>query len=260
MANWRIVSAGAAALAMAAPASAGVLTGYLKLPDIEGESERSAGFETENIGVRASEPQAKPQQNREFNIGMPPAVAERDSGEAHLDYLVITMEAASANEAAHVVQQRAGTASADKEHEDWIPVLGVNWSRDVASGMPTGKRQHKPLSVTKELDKASPQLARSSGAGSAATSGGAGAGKASFKELSVTKKTDTATFLPPPATSGPGSVTLPANLPGCQVGKRYPHALVSDDGGQEVKLLDVSVTQCASEEVTLNYERIKWEY
>lgn len=30
--------------------------------------------------------------------------------------------------------------------------------RDVASGMATGKRQHKPFVITKELDKASPQL------------------------------------------------------------------------------------------------------
>lgn len=31
--------------------------------------------------------------------------------------------------------------------------------RDAASGLPTGKRQHRPLTVTKELDKASPKLA-----------------------------------------------------------------------------------------------------
>ena len=30
--------------------------------------------------------------------------------------------------------------------------------RDVASGMATGKRQHKPFVITKELDKASPKL------------------------------------------------------------------------------------------------------
>jgi type VI secretion system secreted protein Hcp len=30
--------------------------------------------------------------------------------------------------------------------------------RDAASGLPTGKRQHKPLSITKMMDKASPML------------------------------------------------------------------------------------------------------
>jgi len=37
------------------------------------------------------------------------------------------------------------------EHEIVTP-------RDVASGLPTGKRQHKPLMILKEIDKASPLL------------------------------------------------------------------------------------------------------
>ena len=30
--------------------------------------------------------------------------------------------------------------------------------RDAASGLPTGKRQHKPLTIRKELDKSTPKL------------------------------------------------------------------------------------------------------
>ena len=30
--------------------------------------------------------------------------------------------------------------------------------RDIATGLPTGKRQHKPVKITKEIDKASPLL------------------------------------------------------------------------------------------------------
>lgn len=51
--------------------------------------------------------------------------------------------------------------------------------RDAASGLPTGKRMHKPFVITKELDKSSPVLAKG-------TSGGMGAGKASFSDLSIT--------------------------------------------------------------------------
>lgn len=51
--------------------------------------------------------------------------------------------------------------------------------RDAASGLPTGKRQHKPFVITKELDKSSPVLAKG-------TSGGMGTGKASVSDLSVT--------------------------------------------------------------------------
>lgn len=57
----------------------------------------------------------------------------------------------------------------DKDHKGWIDVLSVsglaaqNSTRDAASGLPTGKRQHKPLTIVKEMDKSSPLLARSSG-------------------------------------------------------------------------------------------------
>jgi len=50
--------------------------------------------------------------------------------------------------------------------------------RDAASGLPTGKRQHKPFTITKELDKSSPVLAK--------RGSGMGAGKATFSDLSVT--------------------------------------------------------------------------
>jgi hypothetical protein len=50
--------------------------------------------------------------------------------------------------------------------------------RDAASGLPTGKRQHKPFVITKELDKSSPTLANKSS--------GSGAGKVSMSDLSVT--------------------------------------------------------------------------
>jgi len=46
--------------------------------------------------------------------------------------------------------------------EDKIEIFG--WShevvspRDAASGLPTGKRQHKPLTVTKAIDKSTPLL------------------------------------------------------------------------------------------------------
>ncbi len=46
--------------------------------------------------------------------------------------------------------------------EDSIMIIGfaheVVSPRDAASGLPTGKRQHKPITVTKEIDKATPLL------------------------------------------------------------------------------------------------------
>ena len=49
-----------------------------------------------------------------------------------------------------------------KGREGWIAVYGFHHeivsSRDVASGLVTGKRQHKPLTITKEIDKSTPLL------------------------------------------------------------------------------------------------------
>lgn len=43
-----------------------------------------------------------------------------------------------------------------------FPVLTLSHEiispRDAASGLPTGKRQHKPFSITKQIDKSSPSL------------------------------------------------------------------------------------------------------
>ncbi|HLS99126.1 MAG: type VI secretion system tube protein Hcp [Porticoccaceae bacterium] len=53
--------------------------------------------------------------------------------------------------------------SRDKDHKGWIDLLSVSAvvsPRDAASGLPTGKRQHKPVTVTKPIDKASPVLAK----------------------------------------------------------------------------------------------------
>jgi type VI secretion system secreted protein Hcp len=47
-------------------------------------------------------------------------------------------------------------------HENTIEVWGCSHSvvspRDAASGLPSGKRQHKPFVITKGVDKASPHL------------------------------------------------------------------------------------------------------
>ena len=49
-----------------------------------------------------------------------------------------------------------------KGHEGEIKVLAFSHEiispRDAASGLPTGKRQHKPFTVTKPVDKSSPLL------------------------------------------------------------------------------------------------------
>jgi type VI secretion system secreted protein Hcp len=49
-----------------------------------------------------------------------------------------------------------------KGHEGMIAVIAATHEiltpRDPATGLPTGKRQHKPLTITKELDRSTPIL------------------------------------------------------------------------------------------------------
>lgn len=59
--------------------------------------------------------------------------------------------------------------SRDKDHKGWIEITSVSQgmaARDAASGMATGKRQHKPVTITKPIDKASPVLAKALASGS----------------------------------------------------------------------------------------------
>lgn len=52
--------------------------------------------------------------------------------------------------------------SKDDKHKNEIDVESWSWGivspRDAASGLPTGKRQHKPFVITKQVDKATPKL------------------------------------------------------------------------------------------------------
>jgi hypothetical protein len=59
--------------------------------------------------------------------------------------------------------------------------------RDAASGLPTGKRQHKPLTITKEIDKSSPAAT--------ADADGDGAGDAAAVNHEVTSPRDAASGL-----------------------------------------------------------------
>ena len=217
------LAAGTLALTLCAPLSAAI---YIKIPDIKGESTRAApGVEPDEIDVKMADDGAQ----------------AKDSGEAHLDYLTITMTPnAAGHEATHVVQQRAsGTADA--------PVNGLHWSgdgvplrarvserlrhkdraisaeaapRDAASGMATGKRQHRPVTL-KPIEKGSSFMV--------------------------------------PASSGPGTLTVAGTFDGCAAGRSYPHILVGDDEvGGEVMLEGVTTASCAAEEVAFNYEKITY--
>jgi type VI secretion system secreted protein Hcp len=111
----------------------------------------------------------------------------------------------------HLVQVRvdnlAGSTSGKKGYDYWQStsefhvnaadntIVQVTSTRDAASGLATGKRQHKPVRLEKELDKSTPILYKKGAStetaaeGSAALgTGGGAAGKAVFKEMTITKR------------------------------------------------------------------------
>ncbi|MFC7356734.1 type VI secretion system tube protein Hcp [Jejudonia soesokkakensis] len=65
--------------------------------------------------------------------------------------------------------------------------------RDAASGLPTGKRQHKPLTIRSEIDKSTPSLTKpvsntvNTTEGAMVRGTGGGAGKVSLQDITVTK-------------------------------------------------------------------------
>lgn len=246
-------AASAAALSLlAAPLSAAI---YVKIPPIKGESQSTVpGVEPDEIDLKA-------------------AVADtagKDSGEAHLDYLVITMEqaqrdgtelddigvraqaesaASQGNEVTHVVQQRAGaaqpSAAGDSNHDEWIDVL--SWSAPMAmpAASPSGKRN-----VLRVRTASTPIATRDAATGRAT-------GKRQHRPFVATKSVDKASPLQMPVDSGPGALTMHQAMEGCRVGASYSHILVGDDTvNREFRLEDVTVASCRSEEVTFNYEKI----
>jgi type VI secretion system secreted protein Hcp len=81
-------------------------------------------------------------------------------------YLTLLGSPASGAEKYYVkiegVKQGPFKGETTKNRSNWIEVLsfsaGALAPRDASTGQASGKRQHKPISITKEVDESSPQL------------------------------------------------------------------------------------------------------
>ena len=71
--------------------------------------------------------------------------------------------------AAYVQIKGVPGTSKDVAHRDWIQISAIQFPvtapRDAQSGMATGRRQHASIVVTKQMDTASPLLARAAATG-----------------------------------------------------------------------------------------------
>lgn len=123
-----------------------------------------------------------------------------------------------------------------KGREGSIAVYGVDHEvlspRDAASGLPTGKRQHKPFVIRKEIDKASPLL---------------------FKTL-VTNETLTKVVLKffAPTASGAEANNYTIKLTNANIAAIRTNV--------ENNRLDPGTKLPVLEEVTFTYQKIEWTW
>lgn len=269
-----------AAMGLAAPALA---TGYLKIPDIKGESTRaaSAGVEPDEIDVSVEQASAaqvgRGRTQGRADVSSAGAASAGDEHEVEFDIAsVAAASRASGHEAAHAVQQRGGAAPQARDsgeaHLDYLTITMENARANVGPvrWMAPESMTNRAATRGRELDKATPILAQRAGAPTdveapdpgpqetnfAVLLDGSGSGGGSEEGGESGSESSTGAQFAAPASTEGGTVTVAASWPGCEVGAAYPHILIGEDGGREYRLEDVRVTSCASEEVAFYYEKI----
>lgn len=85
------------------------------------------------------------------------------AGASALAFVVLSITAAVATAAGYMKLGDIKGEAADRSQGETIEIQSWSWGesqppRESGSGMATGKRQHKPLTIVKELDKSSPVL------------------------------------------------------------------------------------------------------
>lgn len=105
----------------------------------------------------------------------------------------------------------------------------VKSPRDASAGLPTGKRQHKPVTITKEWDSSSPAAVTE---------------KRQHGWVTVSKPVEQ------------GSLRLKGSLPGCAVGATYPQAVLQTAAAR-YELTEVIISSCAADSVSLDYAKVK---
>lgn len=119
--------------------------------------------------------------------------------------------------------------SVDPAHEGWIDIESFSWGITCDPAAPAGTRQHKPLTITKEIDKSSPLLMVACGGGGDPTGLGV-------------------------------SMTLVLNDPDRNGGKDYYKIEFSDVIVTSFQTGGASPDSKPTETISLNYEKITWTY
>lgn len=126
-----------------APAAHGALDAYLRIPGIDGASKDSAHVRWIMISsVVAGDLNSEAQADRESSS---PSVSE-----------LTVRKAGGSPDKTNAGSQSSGSGAGK---------VTAATPRDAASGMATGRRMHKPFTITKEIDVASPKLVQACASG-----------------------------------------------------------------------------------------------
>lgn len=158
------------------------------------------------------------------------------------------------------------TEKGAKGHKEWIDVLSIGFApgnaraggvnvavgdvngdgrADATSGRPTGRRTYEPITIRKRIDKSAPVAPMSGGADAVAAAPG--------------EPQPVGLLLPAVQKVREAAARMPA-WAGCKVGQPVPGLTLKDaKTGREARILDATVSACASEQVSFNFTKIEWK-
>lgn len=196
---------------------------YLKIPPIEGESgSMKPGIEPDEIDSKA----AAPTRARVGDITLKRG----------------TTEAAQRGNVETTFKVEKGEKAADNDHKGWIELLSLN---EASAGQAAGRRTYEPITIRKRIDKSSPDRQQPDGPDDLAAPGG---GPVAIG------------LLLPAVQKVREAAARTEAWPGCTPGQRLPGVEIMEAStGRKGRILDATVSKCASEQVSFNFTKIEWD-
>ncbi len=213
----------AASLLTAGAAHAASADYYLKIPPIKGESgAMKPGIEPDEIDSKAAAPATSQAGDITLKRGIAKAVR---GGNVETEFKV-----------------EKGEKAAGDDHKGWIELISL---REAPLAQATGRRTYEPIVIRKRIDKSSPDQKRPDGPG----------------DVAAPDKGPVAISLLLPAVQKVREAAARTEAwPGCTSGQTlHGVEIMEASTGRTGRILDATVSQCASEQVSFNFTKIAWD-
>jgi type VI protein secretion system component Hcp len=145
----------------------------------------------------------------------------------------------------------SGLPTGKRQHK---PVAALDSDSDddglADRGQPTGKRQHSPVTVVKSVDKSSPLLARSAPGQAPSATG----------TIAARDTAEPAALLLPAVQKVRSATARMHKWRDCAVGKHIDKVTLREaSSGRTARVLDARVTACSAEQVSFNFSKVIWD-